>query len=56
MLKECPFCGGEAKLDYHKFRNLEPTYGVSCTKCGARGYQFYHTEAEAVKAWNRRAK
>lgn len=59
-LKHCPFCGsGEApKIVMLKgkdgFRNR---YAVICYYweggCGAEG-GIYHSEAEAIEAWNRR--
>lgn len=38
-LKRCPFCGGEARMNY--WRRL-----VNCESCGAT--------SESVDAWNRR--
>ncbi len=45
----CPFCGGEAEL------LGERVFYVWCDKCETRG-DYYNTEAEAIAAWNRRAK
>lgn len=50
----CPFCSGKAKLEIHKFRSLEPTFGVKCTRCGAHSNQFYGTPISAIKMWNTR--
>lgn len=48
-LKPCPFCGGNARLTV-----WTPTAAsVSCIMCSAH-FNTY-TEAEAIKAWNRRA-
>lgn len=55
-LKPCPFCGGEARLLPHIFYGLKNTYGVECSKCGVMTMQFYDTERDAEKAWNRRVK
>lgn len=56
-LKPCPFCGGEAKVDYAI--NDYNRWGVSCNTCGCVvevGFGDYEdTVEEAVKAWNRRA-
>lgn len=54
-LKPCPFCGGKAAIQTHKFFGLQNTYGVVCLDCYAQTRQFYDTEEEAAKAWNRRA-
>jgi len=54
-LKPCPFCGGEGCVQEHVFKGLTNTYGVVCLDCGAEIRQFYRTEEEAIKAWNRRA-
>lgn len=46
-------CGGEAKVDKHTYYRALPTYGVRCHRCGQETRQFYMTEAEAIKAWNK---
>ncbi len=53
-LKPCPFCGGEGCVQEHVFKGLTNTYGVVCLDCCAEIRQFYRTEEEAIKAWNRR--
>ena len=58
-LKPCPFCGGEAYIDNNRYevRNktlLGITYFVRCSKCQVESFE-YHSKADAVKAWNRRA-
>ena len=51
----CPFCGGEAKLQYIF------TWLIGCDTLGCIGYRQYRldmgfeTAREAVSAWNRRA-
>ena len=60
-LKKCPFCGGKAFVDYHKFWDEKTkdftvkTYGAFCDKCGSNSWQHYRTEEEAIEAWNNRA-
>ena len=66
MLKPCPFCGGEAKVER---RDVEPQgdpwYGIKletfvlCTKCGACLFdEFFHegfiNDEKAIEAWNTR--
>ena len=58
-LKPCPFCGGEAIVEKAKskpyFERRLP-YRVKCKWCHcALAYQFFETENDAIKAWNRRA-
>lgn len=52
-LKPCPFCGGEANHYHHAFTCAE--HYICCDECGAKS-DVYFTKAEAVSAWNRRAK
>lgn len=54
-LKKCPFCGGEAKVEYFKsINNVEIVAAeVMCTKCRASSGT-YRTKEEAIEAWNRR--
>lgn len=51
-LRECPFCGGEAKRSSETFERTILSW-VYCPNCGAAG-GYRHTEAEAVAAWNTR--
>lgn len=51
-LKHCPFCGAEAEV--HKNVFAEGTvYTVECISCSC-GLDWFDTEEEAIKAWNRR--
>ena len=51
-LLNCPFCGGEAKIEKYE----EYSYIVRCTKCPCDiGRQWYSRKQDAKKAWNRRA-
>ena len=52
-LKPCPFCGGEASIAKGHDGELLPW--VMCRECGAETYCF-DSVAEAIEAWNRRAK
>lgn len=60
-LRECPFCGGEARLltkqiatsDNPIFREWKYEYIVKCNKCRANVGHYAQTET-AKKAWNRR--
>ena len=52
-LKPCPFCGGEAKVEW--LCNAEPyfsTFQTVCTDCGI--YIEVGSEEEAIKRWNTR--
>lgn len=59
-LLPCPFCGGEAFVDTHKFWDVEAkdftvkTYGVACHQCGSKSWQHCRTEEDAIKHWNTR--
>lgn len=47
-LKPCPFCGGNAQINYAGADML-----ILCSKCLVCT-ESYHTKEEAVEAWNRR--
>ncbi len=51
-LKKCPFCGGEAKLNY--VGTCIPLYFVSCEECGCKQESSIHKEA-VINSWNNRA-
>ena len=52
-LRECPFCGGEAK--YISFtQGLFVQRFVTCTKCGIETRRNYLNGAKAIEAWNTR--
>ena len=55
-LKPCPFCGSEARLTYSTNNPRQPYVTCDTPKCpGCNPYQWhYHTEEEAIEAWNRR--
>jgi Lar family restriction alleviation protein len=58
-LKCCPFCGGKAFLDTHRFWDEKAkdftvqTYGVKCYDCQTGTWQHYRKE-DAIKQWNTR--
>lgn len=57
-LKPCPFCGEEGKIIVRKGKDgWRDRYSVLCDYedggCGAES-GWYHYEAEAIEAWNRR--
>jgi Lar family restriction alleviation protein len=51
-LRECPFCGGKAKIQGRGY--LTEDYRVYCTSCGCSTKQWTQTKEEAIAAWNRR--
>lgn len=53
-LLPCPFCGGEAE-PFNPFGETDGTWTVLCGECAA-SVGFEQTEAEAIAAWNARAK
>lgn len=65
-LKECPFCGNPAMLDFSGYGNkqyfdedgyvqyTEHTYIVRCKFCFART-GIYKRTIDAIAAWNKRA-
>lgn len=52
MIKECPFCGGEAKTD-NEYWNGRINYWVMCEKCG-KASDCYDTPEKALSVWNTR--
>ena len=50
-LLPCSFCGGEGFM-----YNVVPNYAWWACRCASCGVETssYHTEAEAIEAWNRR--
>jgi Lar family restriction alleviation protein len=55
MLKNCPFCGGEATIerDIGEHTGMK-RYTPACQKCGAN-IRALHSEEAAVAFWNDRA-
>ncbi len=54
-LLPCPFCGGKAKIEATTFPHAGWGFIINC--CLMINYdKLYKTKAEAIKAWNRRAK
>lgn len=58
-LKPCPFCGCKPHVDSMIFRDIGKAFFVSCEsrRCGVNPCTNHRaTRADAVAAWNRRAK
>ena len=59
-LLNCPFCGGKAFVDTHRFWDEKAkdftvqTYGVKCYDCQTGTWQHYRKEEDAIKQWNTR--
>lgn len=55
-LKLCPFCGGKAILEKYQEFGGKNVYQVYCPDATTQvRTKWFHTEKEAVEAWNRRA-
>lgn len=52
MIKECPFCGGEAEIYDGEFKG-ERVFNVSCSECCATT-PYCETKKIAVEIWNER--
>ena len=53
-LKPCPFCGGEAHLDFRTFLFSQPfDFFVKCAGCGIHTHD-YVDKNKAITVWNRR--
>lgn len=52
-LKDCPFCGGKARIEYHSYALPDFSYYVRCTTCHARA-EASGTANTAARNWNRR--
>lgn len=57
LIKNCPFCGGDGKINEEKDANYS---FVKCTKCGAetgiiKSSIEYCANDRAIAAWNKRA-
>jgi Lar family restriction alleviation protein len=50
-LKNCPFCGAEAKLQHYENDGYLPM----CTHCDGMIERWFKTPEEATEKWNRRA-
>lgn len=56
-LMPCPFCGGKnVETSYKDTFSGDFRRGVYCADCCGGIYPYYSTEAEAIKAWNKRVK
>ena len=53
ILKKCPYCGGDARLNYGEWDY--DIFGVSCRSCGAYVCDTEDDTGEkAIKKWNQR--
>lgn len=52
-LLPCPFCNGEARLNYFESKSQIPFYQIVCGECGCKQVPSIHREA-ALNAWNTR--
>lgn len=57
-LKRCPFCGGEAFINFNSEATVDTqgrhwAYNIVCNKCCATSGLTYSIEM-AIEAWNRR--
>jgi endogenous inhibitor of DNA gyrase (YacG/DUF329 family) len=46
----CPFCGGEAKIEHYE----KDGYLPHCTECCGMVEKWFGTEEEAIAAWEKR--
>ena len=51
ILKDCPFCGGKARINYVELSGL---FYVDCSHCLNKAC-YCPTESQAIEAWNTRA-
>lgn len=57
-LKPCPFCGGEAEVNYGQTSSLLWAYvtcGCGIRTCNHHGDKEREAKAKAIETWNRRA-
>lgn len=56
-LKQCPFCGGEATMDWafieKKYVGIVEYHKVKCITCKSQT-NIYASRKDAVNAWNKR--
>lgn len=59
-LLPCPFCGGEAHIEEHKFWDEKAkgftvqTYGVVCDNCCSMSWRHHRHKEKAIEQWNTR--
>lgn len=54
-LKPCPFCGRKAVLEKYQEFDGKNVYQVYCPDATTQvRTKWFHTEKEAIEAWNRR--
>ena len=54
-LKDCPFCGGKARIEHNQYELPDFAYCVRCMNCHAKA-EASGTGIKAARNWNRRAK
>jgi Lar family restriction alleviation protein len=60
VLLNCPFCGGKAHIEEHKFWDEKAkgftvqTYGVVCDNCCSMSWQHHRHKEKAIEQWNTR--
>lgn len=52
-IKQCPFCGGNAKLIVVYEDIMQNYYGVKCIDCGTF-VETFNTQTQAINFWNNR--
>lgn len=58
-LRECPFCGGKGKIQYHQICNpartkYQPAFSVECENCFTSTFQYFEYKKQAIETWNTR--
>lgn len=56
MIKDCPFCGGKAEIDFTEYDEKtdtgnDGTAWVECINCHAKIFDYWEF---AIEKWNRR--
>ena len=50
-LRECPFCGGEARIN--RVQDICPNYVIRCWECRA-STKWFRDKKQAIEQWNTR--
>ena len=55
-LRECPFCGGEAKIDWYEDDSNKTHWFIYCCDCSCElSFNTETSKEEAIETWNSRA-